>query len=63
MILTKSETSKKSREGSLNTSTSSDVSDDVFTASLKNPECIIILLNCIKNSKWNNTYISIAPTS
>ena len=42
------ETSKKPREGSLNTSTSSDIPDDLFTESLKDPKCVTILLNCIK---------------
>ena len=42
------EASKKPREGSLNTSTSSDIPDDLFAESLKDPECVTILLNCIK---------------
>ena len=42
------EGSKKPREGSLNTSTSSDIRDDLFTESLKNPECVTVLLNCMK---------------
>ena len=46
------ETSKKPREGSLNTSRSSDVPDDLFTESLKDPDCVAILLNCIK--KWKS---------
>ena len=42
----KGEASKKPREGSLNTSMSSDNPDDLFT--LRDPECVTILLNCIK---------------
>ena len=37
------EASKKPREGSLNTSTSSDIPEDLFTESLKDPECVTIL--------------------
>ena len=44
-ISNKGEASKKPREGSLNTSTSSDIPDDLFTESLKDPECVTILLN------------------
>ena len=39
------EASKKPREGSLNTSASSDIPDDLFAGILKNPECVTILLN------------------
>ena len=39
------ETSKKPREGSLNASTWSDIPHDLFTESLKDPECVTILLN------------------
>ena len=46
------EASKKPREGSLNTSTSSDIPDDLFTESLKDPEGVTILLNCTK--KWKS---------
>ena len=42
------EASKKPREASLNTSTSSDIPNDLFTKSLKDPKCVTILLNCIK---------------
>ena len=42
------EASKKSREGNVNTSTSSDIPDDLFTESFKDPECVTILLSCIK---------------
>ena len=36
------EASKKSSEGSLNASTSSDIPDDLLTESLKDPECVTI---------------------
>ena len=42
------EASKKPREGSLNTSTSSDIPDDLFTENFKDPQCVTILWNCIK---------------
>ena len=42
------EASKKPKEGSLNTSTSSDIPDYLFTESLKDSECVTILLKCIK---------------
>ena len=51
------ETSKEPREGSLNTSTSSDIPDDLFTESLKDPECVTILLNCIKKVEKQITQI------
>ena len=41
------EISKKPREGSLNTSTSSDIPDDLFIEILKDPDCVAIILNCI----------------
>ena len=47
------ETPKKPREGSLNTSTSSDIPDHLFTESLKDPNFVTILLNCIKK-KWKS---------
>ena len=37
---------KKAREGSLN---DSGVSLDVFTEGMKSPECLHILVNCMKN--------------
>ena len=43
-----SEASKKPRVGSLNTSTLSDIPDDLFTESLRDSECVKILLNYIK---------------
>ena len=42
------ETSDKPRESSLNKSTLSDIPDDLFIESLKNPDCVALLLNCIK---------------
>ena len=53
------ETSKKTREDSLNTSTSvtSDIRDDLFTESLKEPDCVAILLNCIKKMEKQITQI------
>lgn len=47
---------KMSREGGLNTGTWSDITDHLFTESLKGPECVTKLLNCIKNRKTNNIY-------
>ena len=43
------ESSKKLKDGSLNTSNASDILDEVFTESLKTPDCVNILLSCIKN--------------
>ena len=43
------ETSKKPREGSLNKSTSSDIRDDLFTKSLKDSDCVALLLNLVVN--------------
>ena len=53
------ETSKKTREDSLKTSTSvtSDIRDDLFTESLKEPDCVAILLNCIKKMENQITQI------
>ena len=42
---------KKLRKGSLNTRMSRDISDDLFIQSLKDPECVAILLNCVKTEK------------
>ena len=38
---------KKTRQGSLNDSSVS--LDDVFTEGMKSPECLHILVNCMKN--------------
>ena len=43
------ESSKKLKDGSLNTSKASDILDEVFTESLKSPDCVSILLSSIKN--------------
>ena len=43
------ESSKKLKDGSLNTSRASDIPDEVFTESLKPPDCVNILFSCIKN--------------
>ena len=51
------ETSKKSWEASLNTSSSSDIPDDLFTESLKDPDCVALLLNCIKKMEKQITQI------
>ena len=47
------EISKKPREGS----TSSDNPDDLLTESLKDPDCVALLLNCIKKMKKQITQI------
>ena len=44
-------------EESLNASTSSDIPDDLFTESLKDPKCVTILLNCIKKVEKQITQI------
>ena len=49
--------SKKPRQRSLNTSTSSEIPDDLFTVSLKDTECVTILLNCIKKIERQITQI------
>ena len=51
------ETSKKPREGSLNTSTSSDIPDDLFTESLKDSDCVALLRSCIKKMEKQITQI------
>ena len=43
------ESSKKLKDGSLNISKASDILDEVFTESLKSPDCVSILLSSIKN--------------
>ena len=42
------EAAKKLKEGSLNTSRASDIPDEMLTESLKSPDCVNILLSCIK---------------
>ena len=43
------ESSKKLKDGSLNTRRASDIPNKVFTESLKLPDCVNILFSCIKN--------------
>ena len=43
------ESSKKLKDGSMNTSRASVIPDEVFTESLKSPDCVNILFSCIKN--------------
>ena len=43
------ESSKKLKDGSLNTSIVSGIPGEVFTESLKSPNCVNILFSCIKN--------------
>ena len=45
------------KERSLNTSRVSDIPDEVFTESLKSPDCVNILFNCIKNVEKKITQI------
>ena len=40
---------KKMREDESNTGSLTDMADDVFAESLKSPECIEILFNCLRN--------------
>ena len=51
------ESSKKLKDGSLNTSRASDIQDEVFTESLKLPDCVNILFGCIKNVERQTTQI------
>ena len=58
------ETSKKPKERSLSTSMSNDIPHDFFTETLKDSECVTILLNCIKKLKKQIIHIySITPTN
>ena len=45
------------KDGSLNTSRVSDIPDEVFTESLKSPDCVNILFRCIKNVEKQITQI------
>ena len=49
--------SKKLKDGSLNTSRVSDIPSEVFTESLKSPDCVSILFSCIKNVEKQITQI------
>ena len=51
------ESSRKLKDGSLNTSRVSDIPDEVFTESLKSPDCVNILFSCIKNVEKQITQI------
>ena len=51
------ESSKKLKDGSLNTSRASAIPDEVFTESLKSPGCVNILFSCIKNEERQITQI------
>ena len=44
----------KLKEGSLNTSRTGDIPDEVFTESLKSPDSVSILFSCIKNVEKHN---------
>ena len=48
---------KKLKEWRLNTSRASDIPDEVFTESLKSPDCINILFSYIKNVEKQTTKI------
>ena len=48
---------KKLKDGSLNTSRVSDIPSEVFTESLKSPDCVNILFSCIKNVENQITQI------
>ena len=51
------ESSKKLKDESLNTSRAGDIPDEVFTESLKSPDCVNILFSCIKNVEREITQI------
>ena len=51
------EGAKKLKEGSLNTSVASDIPDEVFTESLKSPDCGNISFSCIENVENQITQI------
>ena len=51
------ETSKKPREGTLSTSTSSEIPNNLFTESFKDPDQVALLLNCIKKMEKQITRI------
>ena len=51
------EGAKKLKEGSLNTSIASDIPDEVFTESLKSPDCVNISFSCIENVENQITQI------
>ena len=45
------------KEGSLNTRRASDIPDEIFTESLKSPDCVNTLFSCIKNVEKQITQI------
>ena len=51
------EGAKKLKEGNLNTSIASDVPDEVFTESLKSPDCANVSFSCIENVENQITQI------
>ena len=51
------ESAKKLKEGNLNTSIASDIPDEVFTESLKSPDCVNISFSCIENVENQITQI------
>ena len=54
---------KKVREQSLEfsqISQTSDIPDDIFTKSLKSPDCAAILFNCLKNLESKTKEISVS---
>ena len=55
--LNQEEGAKKLKEGSLNSSRARDIPDEIFTKSLKSPDCVNILFSCIKNVKKQITQI------
>ena len=55
--LNQEEGAKILKEGSLNSSRARDIPDEIFTKSLKSPDCVNILFSCIKNVKKQITQI------
>ena len=55
--LNQEEGAKKLKEGSLNSSRARDIPDEIFTKSLKSPDCVNILFSCITNVKKQITQI------
>ena len=51
------ESSKKLKDGSLNTSRASDIPEELFTKSLKSPDCVNILFSSIKSVERQITQI------
>ena len=51
------DSSKKLKYGSLNTRRVSVIPDEVFTESLKSPDCVNFLFSCIKNVERQITQI------